>query len=126
METSFWMRGMAEAGGASRSVDDLDWNPHPAFYGVALKHLMDQNGTGGSLSLHLVRVDPGCTLEPHTHPEQDELHLVLEGAGQGLLENSALDYRPGTARFLPKGQEHSVRAGEGGLLLAALFTPAGR
>jgi hypothetical protein len=43
----------------------LPWQPHPAFPGVHMKHLVLGADTGGALSCHLVRVaagEPGLLL----------------------------------------------------------------
>jgi len=48
-------------------IESLPWNPHPKFAGVSLKHLVMGKDTGGRLSLHHVRLDPGCAIGDHTH-----------------------------------------------------------
>jgi quercetin dioxygenase-like cupin family protein len=100
------------------------WNPHPKFPGVAMKTLVSSSMTGGSLSQHLVRIDPGCALETHVHPAQCELHLVLNGSGKAWTENQAVDYHPGSLNTIPAGATHAVRAGADGLTLLASFSPA--
>ena len=119
-----FLNGVIESAGQAADTAELPWNPHPSFPGVNLKHLLASEQTGGSLSLHLVRIDPGCAIGSHVHETQDELHLVLEGRGDCLLNRDSLAYAPGAGRFLPRGEPHEVRAGDHGLLLAALFTPA--
>ncbi len=119
-----FVTGLMEAHGRTVRAADLDWNPHPAFNGVRMKHLLTGSDTSGALSLHLVSIDPDCAIGDHVHADQDELHLVLEGAGTCLLNQDPLAYAPGAGRFLPKGEPHEVRARDRGLLLAAVFTPA--
>jgi hypothetical protein len=57
----------------------LDWHPHPAFKGVALKHLAIGEATGGRFSCHLVRIEPGCAIGTHVHKGKWELHEVIAG-----------------------------------------------
>ncbi|MDY0305587.1 MAG: cupin domain-containing protein [Desulfovibrionaceae bacterium] len=103
---------------------DLPWNPHPTFPGVALKHLVTGRDTDGSFSLHLVRLDPGKSIDAHTHAASWELHQVLEGRGSCRLGGRESAYGPGVGGVLPAGMEHSVQAGDEGLRLLAVFAPA--
>ena len=36
-----------------KAFAELDWNPHPAFEGVELKHLLTAADTGGGFSFHV-------------------------------------------------------------------------
>lgn len=101
----------------------LPWNKHPAFTGVALKHLVGGGDSGGLFSYHLVRIDPGEAIGEHVHDPQLETHEVV--AGSGVCRNGGLDieYAPGTISLFKPRTAHSVRAGENGLLLLAKFFP---
>lgn len=103
---------------------DREWAPHARFAGVAMKHLLREGAgaPGPRMSVHLVRVAAGCTIGEHRHAENAELHLVLEGVGEGLVEGRATPYRPGTAALIPEAALHEVRARED-LVLLAVFTP---
>jgi quercetin dioxygenase-like cupin family protein len=105
-------------------VEDLPWHPHPAFAGVSLKHLVTGADTGGALSCHLVRVDPGMVLPHHTHDPQWELHEVADGSGTAVIDGREAAYEPGVTAVIPRGMDHEVRAGETGLRLLAKFFPA--
>lgn len=102
----------------------LPWEPHPAFPGVAMKHLVLGRDTGGGLSCHLVRVDPGAVLPEHDHPGNTELHRVLDGSGACRSGCMDIDYVPGAMAVIPPGRRHSVAAGVRGLTLLAQFCPA--
>ena len=41
-------------GGNACNLDDIEWNPHPAFKGVFLKHIIKGTDTGQRLSSHIV------------------------------------------------------------------------
>lgn len=107
-----------------RATDALCWRPHPAFEGVALKHLVAGADTGGALSCHMVRVQPGCRLAQHVHETQGELHEVVSGSGRAEAAGATLDYAPGVVAVIPSGTPHSVTAGPDGLVLLAKFFPA--
>lgn len=103
----------------------LPWNPHPAFPGVAMKHLVTGSDTDGTLSAHLVRVEPGCCLMEHVHPDKLELHEVVLGAGTCALADKTVRYEPGTCGLIPANVAHSVRAdAENFLYILAKFAPA--
>jgi quercetin dioxygenase-like cupin family protein len=101
----------------------LPWNPHPKFAGVALRHLVTGKDTGGRLSLHHVRVDPGCEIGDHAHAGQVEIHEVVAGEGACTVAGKEIRYVPGVIGVLPADTVHRVVAGEKGLLLLASFSP---
>lgn len=101
----------------------LSWSPHPKFAGVSLRHLVKGEDTGSRMSLHHVRIDPGCSIGDHAHTGQIEVHDVLTGAGTCTLDERAILYRPGVAAVIPADQVHRVEAGDKGLLLLATFSP---
>ena len=102
----------------------IDYTPHKVFQGVYLKHLVKGETTGGLVSCHLVKVEPFCVLETHTHPEQLEIHEVLSGEGEGQIAGKQARYVPGAIEVIPKNTPHRVTAGKEGLYILATFTPA--
>lgn len=108
----------------ARDAAELPWNAHPAFAGVALKHLVRGADTQGALSCHLVRVAPGKSLKSHTHDGQWELHEVVAGSGEAGVGEARVAYLPGVSAVIPKGVVHEVTAGDEGLTLFAKFFPA--
>ena len=109
--------------GRTALTDGLPWNPHPKFAGVSLKHLVTGKDTGGRLSLHHVRIDPGCAIGDHTHAGMVEIHDVIAGSGICTLEGSVIPYAPGIISVMPADRVHRVEAGDGSLLLLATFSP---
>jgi quercetin dioxygenase-like cupin family protein len=99
------------------------FEPHPAFKGVRLKLAIAGAQTHGSFSSHLVQVDPGDSLLAHRHPDQDEQHVVLRGAGRLTLDGEVRDYAPGDVAVIPRGHEHAVMAGSDGIVLLATVSP---
>ena len=108
----------------SEQLTDREWSAHPQFSGVSLKTLIEQPESGGAFSSHLVKIDPGGCLEPHCHPDQLELHEVMEGSGQLIMNGAEFSYHWGKMAVIPKGCRHSVQAGDSGLTLLAKFFPA--
>lgn len=106
------------------TASENGWRPHPAFEGVFLKALLTGEQTDGRFSSHLVRIDPGKAIGVHDHPDHWELHEVTEGEGVCNLLNEDIPYAPGCSTVMPRGEAHSVTAGEKGLKLLAKFIPA--
>jgi quercetin dioxygenase-like cupin family protein len=75
------------------------------------------------MSLHNVRIDPGCAIGDHFHAGMVEVHDVLAGAGNCTLAGTAIPYNPGVIGIMPADQVHRVEAGDKGLLLLATFSP---
>lgn len=117
-------RGTLQLPGRSVDFTDRGWNDHPAFAGVALKHLVTAENTGGAFSFHLVRIQPGCAIGEHSHDPQLETHEVVDGAGECINDGVEITYRPGVISFFQPHRPHLVQAGEEGLFLFAKFMPA--
>lgn len=123
MTAQAFMHGSSRYWNGDKSIADLPWNNHPTFQGVAMKHLVTGDETGGQISLHLVRIAPHCAIGQHQHASQWELHQVLEGGGETILQGKVIAYLPGTVGTMPMGEPHEVRAGKAGLILLATFSP---
>lgn len=98
--------------------------PHKTFPGVALKHLVTGGETDGAVSCHLVRVEPHCRLDNHSHPGNFEIHQVISGSGTFELGTNTGVYETGTTGIIPTGINHKITAGANGLYLLATFSPA--
>jgi quercetin dioxygenase-like cupin family protein len=85
--------------------------------------LVTGSETGGRMSLHHVRIDPGCSIGDHMHPGQVEIHDVISGSGTSRLEGKELQYAPGILGIMPADRVHRIDAGAKGMLLLATFSP---
>lgn len=103
--------------------EQVGYNAHPKFKGVSLKHLVAGGITNGLLSCHLVKVEPQCTLDTHTHAESFEIHEVISGSGTLYMGGTEHPYTAGCVGVIPAGTEHKVQASEEGLYILATFTP---
>ncbi|GAP21569.1 cupin domain-containing protein [Leptolinea tardivitalis] len=106
------------------SLSLIPWNKHATCEGVFLKHLIKGEQTGGKFSCHLVKVQAGCQISDHIHPENWELHEVVSGEAIGIIENRQISYEPGTCAVIPQGKIHRVVAGDQDLYIMAKFIPA--
>jgi hypothetical protein len=64
-------------------IEKMEWNAHPLYKDVFLKHLVKGVNTNGKFSCHLVRVGPECEITSHIHESKWELHEVIGGSGKG-------------------------------------------
>ena len=106
------------------SIEELPWTEHAAFKGVYLKHLIKGAETNGQLSCHLVHIKPMCIIDWHIHEGKLEVHEVLDGSGEGWINELKLDYRTGSVALIPAGINHKVVAGNEGLFILAKFSSA--
>jgi len=105
-------------------ISDLEWNAHPKFKGVFLKHLVKGADTNNKFSAHIVKVEAGCEIGEHVHEINLELHEILEGDGIGFVMDKEIKYNLGTFVVIPENIKHKVIAKESNLYLFAKFFPA--
>lgn len=115
---------MAEGNRLDPTAATEGWTAHPSFPGVELKPLIRGPATGGAFSTLMVRIAPGGAMLPHRHDGQVEQHFVVSGQGVADLAGQAVDYTEGALMIIPRATDHSIRAGEAGMTLMALFAPA--
>ena len=104
-------------------VNQLPWNEHPTFSGVALKHLITGKDTDYKFSSHIVRIKAGCEIGNHIHEGKWELHEVIQGSGKCIISDQQISYSAGTIATIPADIPHRVQANED-LYLLAKFVPA--
>lgn len=102
----------------------MAWNQHPTFAGVRMRHMITGADTQGRFSVHLVWVEPGCSLETHRHEGNWEFHTVVQGSACCELAGRTTAYAPGVCGVIPMDTPHGVTAGEGGVCILATFVPA--
>lgn len=109
---------------AEKDFSQLEWNKHPTFEGVELKHIVAASDTCGAFSYHLVRIAPNMKIGNHVHKEQTETHEVISGSGICINEGKEIAYSTGVISIMKMDTPHEVIAGSEGLYLFAKFIPA--
>ncbi|MDO5147769.1 MAG: cupin domain-containing protein [Oscillospiraceae bacterium] len=109
---------------AEKNFSQLEWNKHPTFEGVELKHIVTASDTCGAFSYHLVRIAPNMKIGNHVHKEQTETHEVISGSGICTNEGKEISYSTGIISIMKMDTPHEVIAGGEGLYLFAKFIPA--
>ncbi len=100
------MERVADADTSHLTIDGDEGDWQPFLDGVAIKVLREHAGV---LS-YLLRLDPGATLPPHRHP-QDEECIVLEGR---LRVGSQIEIGPGGYHLAHGGALHATISTETG------------
>jgi quercetin dioxygenase-like cupin family protein len=118
------LKGTVYALKKDTAIEELPWNPHPSFKGVALMHLVTGQDTNGQFSAHVVHVQAGCEIGAHIHEGKWEMHEVISGRGKCMLRDKCLNYQIGSAAILPPDVTHQVKAAEEDLYILAKFVPA--
>lgn len=54
-------------------------------------------------------VEPGGGVEPHRHPEGEQIYIVLDGEARISVDGEDRQVRKGMFVYIPPGAEHSVR-----------------
>lgn len=109
---------------AEKDFSQLEWNKHPTFDGVELKHIVTASDTCGAFSYHLVRIAPNMKIGNHVHKEQTETHEVIGGSGVCINEGKEIAYSTGVISIMKADTPHEVIAGGEGIYLFAKFIPA--
>lgn len=117
-------QGRIVVAGETTPVSERIWNEHPTYPGVYLKHLLTGEDTQGRFSSHLIRVRQGCEIGLHVHEGKMELHEVVQGHGQCMLQGETIAYESGVASLIPADAPHRLLATDEDLYLLAKFVPA--
>lgn len=124
MIVSKFLAGTVFSMNKEQKISDLAWNPHATFKGVYLKHLIAGKDTGDKLSCHIVKIEPECVLDTHSHDGKIEIHEVVAGSGKMYLDGREINYLPGQICLIPANVPHKVVAGKEGMYILAKFTPS--
>lgn len=77
----------------------------------------------GILASSRITLEPGASIGTHLHPHEEELYLVLEGHGTGILDEVSFAVGPGDAYVCTAGHRHGlVNSGEAPLTFFAVLT----
>ncbi len=78
----------------------------------------------GVLGLGRTTLAPGSSVGEHAHPDTEELYLILEGRGKGILNGVRFSVGPGDLFLVKAGGSHGlVNDSEVPLTFLGLLTP---
>jgi len=62
----------------------------------------------GVLSMGRTTLEPGATIGVHNHPDTNDLYLILEGQGTGILNGERFPVGPGDLFLVKAGGSHGL------------------
>jgi quercetin dioxygenase-like cupin family protein len=84
------------------------------------------DATGGHAVCITVDMPPGVRVDEHTHPDEDQICIVLTGSLGCRVDGVETVLEAGTIQLLPRGVPHELwNAGIGFVQLVELYTPPG-
>lgn len=79
----------------------------------------------GVLSLGRITLEPGASIGEHAHPNTEDLYLILEGRGTGVLDGARFPVGPGDLFLVKAGGSHGlINDSEAPLTFLGLLTRA--
>jgi len=91
-----------------RNVEDAPERKLPG-HGDALYRTILREEFMAVTELWQTRVDPGVTLPPHSHPDQEQVYFILRGSGTVIVGGERRSVRPGDAVYLPPMVPHGFQ-----------------
>jgi mannose-6-phosphate isomerase-like protein (cupin superfamily) len=80
--------------------------------------------TGKHCQLVLMSLLPGEEIGSEIHNENDQFFRFEEGSGKVIINETEYEVVDGDAVIVPSGAKHNVIAGESGLKLYTIYSPA--
>ncbi len=62
----------------------------------------------GIVSMGRTTLDPGASIGEHSHPNTEDLYLILEGRGTGILDGERFPVGPGDLFLVKAGGSHGL------------------
>lgn len=70
--------------------------------------LLKAGEMAGVLSLGRITLEPGATIGEHAHPNTEDLYLIIEGRGIGVLDGERFPVGPGDLFLVKAGGSHGL------------------
>lgn len=70
--------------------------------------LLKQGDMAGIVSMGRITLEPGATIGEHPHPNTEDLYLILEGRGTGVLNGERFPLQPGDLFLVKAGGTHGL------------------
>lgn len=105
-------------------ISSIPWIKHPKFKGVFMKNIITGSESNNNLSSMIVKIEPHHEIGDHIHEGKSELHEIIDGNGEALIDGKNIKYMRGVISLIPGNILHSIKAGGNGMILLAKFTPS--
>ena len=79
--------------------------------GGQISYLLFTKGRAASnhLSITWVEGEPGSEQALHSHPDSEQVYVIVAGRGLMRVAGEEQEVGPGTLIFIPKGADHAIR-----------------
>jgi mannose-6-phosphate isomerase-like protein (cupin superfamily) len=113
--------------GMLRKGTELSWQAKMAIRGgqgpARSADYLAMGDMDGVLGAGRTTLEPGSSVGEHAHPNTEELYLILEGHGTGILDGERFPVGPGDLFVLKAGHSHGlVNEGTEPLVFFGLLT----
>ncbi len=93
---------------ASEQVEEPKLNIRGGVGSARGVDLLRAGDMEGILSLGRTTLEPGSTIGEHAHPNTEDLYLILEGHGTGVLDGQRFPVGPGDLFIVKAGGSHGL------------------
>ena len=80
--------------------------------------------TGAHCQLVLMSLLPGEEIGMEVHTDNDQFFRFESGQGKVIINETEYNVKDGDAVIVPSGSRHNVVAGDGGLKMYTIYSPA--
>lgn len=81
---------------------------HGGAGGATVRNYLANGEMTGVIGSGRITLEPGASIGEHPHPNSDEMYLVLEGRGVGVLNGQQFPVGPGDMYVLKAGGTHAL------------------
>lgn len=111
--------------GQQVNIQTIDQSPHN-HRGGQVSHLLLAPGQFGeeNVSITWVEGQPGSEQPVHSHPDSEQVYVIVQGRGAITVGDETREVGPGTAVLVPPDTGHSIRnTGEERLVFISATSP---
>lgn len=98
----------------------LKWEPRQAIRGGAgaarCADYLRMGDMDGVVGCGRTELQPGSSVGEHAHPNTEELYLIVEGRGTGVLDGRRFPVEAGDAFVVKAGHSHGIENDSEGIL----------
>jgi quercetin dioxygenase-like cupin family protein len=107
-------------------MSSVSWGHGEPIPGTPFRTVVDPADTDGRLVAFAVDMPPGEHVHGHTHPDEEQVHVVVSGELTCRVGDREIVIGPGGTVCLPRGVEHELwnRTDEV-VRMVDLYTPSG-
>ncbi|HEY8108964.1 MAG TPA: cupin domain-containing protein [Patescibacteria group bacterium] len=79
--------------------------------------------TGDNVQVVLMSIPPEGEIGEETHPDNDQVLLLVDGGGSAILDGKEQPFEEGDLVVVPAGTLHNFTAGKDGLKVVTTYSP---